>query len=60
MSERIETIVAYETYKQFAKKYKISLSEVVDGKRRKKNTLLLSNQIKEFEKKNKVKDGLYY
>ena len=58
--DRIESVVSNETYKKFAKLYKISQSELVDGKRRKKNILLLRSQIKEYEKKNKVKDGLYF
>ena len=62
MSDRIGTIVGYQTYKKFALRYKISLSEVVNGKRRKKNIGLLGSEIKEYEKKNKntVKNGLYY
>ena len=58
--DRIESVVSNETYKKFAKLYKISQSELVDGKRRKKNILLLRSQIKEYEKNNKVKDGLYF
>ena len=52
--------VSNQTYIFFAKKHKISLSEVIGGKRRQKSISELKDQIKTFEKINKVKDGLYY
>ena len=56
MSERIQTVVGYETYKRFATKYGILLH--VNGK--KKTISVLRREIKKFEKNNKIKDGLYY
>ena len=48
--------VSNQTYIFFAKKHNIPLS-----KNRKKKTIpQLKGEIKSFEKKNKVTDGLYY
>ena len=60
MSDKIKTIVGYETYKKFAKKYDISPSSTSDGNRKKKTIIVLRNEIKKFEKKKKIKNGLYY
>ena len=60
MSDRIETVVSNESYRLFCKKYDIKLSVVVHGKRRKKNILELRSEIKQYEKTNRITDGLYY
>ena len=52
--------VSNQTYIFFAKKHKIPLSKVIDGNREKKTIPQLKGEIKSFEKKNKVTDGLYY
>jgi hypothetical protein len=49
-------VVSYQTYKTFAKKYKIKLS--VGGL--KKTIKTLAREIKQFELTKNVKDGLYY
>jgi hypothetical protein len=51
--------IGYITYKEYAKKYKIPLSYIHNGKRYKKSISELSKEIYEFETKNKLK-GLYY
>jgi hypothetical protein len=48
--------VSYETYKMFAKKYKIKLSK----NKIKKPIHILANEIKQFEMKNLITDGLYF
>ena len=53
-------LVSNQTYLAFCKKYKIKVTEVVNGKRRKKNILELRSEIKQYEKTNGVTDGLYY
>ena len=48
--------ISIQTYKQFAKKYKIPLR--VMGKT--KDIKILMSEIKLYEKNNKIKGGLYY
>lgn len=49
-------VVAYKTYKQYAKKYNIPLRR----HRKLKSIKSLSNQIYRYEKRNKIyKNGLY-
>ena len=48
--------ISYMTYKQFAKKYKIKLSK----NKIKKSLKQLSDEIYDFEKMNKITDGLYF
>lgn len=52
--------ISYETYKTFAKLYKIKLSKVVDGIRIKKPMSELQKEIYTYEKYNKIKNGLYF
>ena len=54
------SIVSYQTYKDFAKAYKIPLSRVTDGKRKLRPISELKEDIRAFEKKHKIKGGLYY
>jgi hypothetical protein len=53
------TAVAYQTYKDFAKKYRIRLTYVCAGKRIPKTFALFKKQIKEYETKNNIRNGLY-
>jgi hypothetical protein len=48
--------VSMETYKMFAKKYKIKLSK----NKIKKPINILANEIKQFEMKNYITNGLYF
>jgi hypothetical protein len=50
------TVVSYQTYKTFAKKYKIKLS--IGGV--KKTIKTLAHEIEQFELNKNVKNGLYY
>lgn len=50
------SVIANQTYYDFAKKYKIKLSH----NKKKKSIIQLRNEIKDFEKNNKIKNGLYY
>jgi len=53
--------IAYETYKIYMKKYKLKLSVVIDGKRRKKTMKQMSYEIYNHETYNEsIKKGLYY
>jgi glutamate formiminotransferase len=56
--------VAYETYKMFAKRYGIRIhnKEIINDKSKytKKTMKQLSEEIKHFEKTNKISNGLYY
>jgi len=53
-------IISYKTYKQFAKKYKIKLTKVIDGKRIKKSFYDFQQEIYKFEDENNIKNGLYF
>ena len=53
--------IGYETYKQFMKLYKLKLSVVVDGKRRKKTMKEMSKEIYNYENNNDdLLIGLYF
>ena len=58
--DRIGTLVSNATYFAFCKKYGIKKTEVINGKRKRKDILQLRNEIKTYEKTNRVTDGLYY
>lgn len=60
MSEGVP--VAYQTYVKFAKLYKIPVTYKQDGKqkRMKKTFEMFQNEIRNFEKANKIQGGLYY
>ena len=60
MVERILSVVGNGTYKMFAKRYKIKLFYVKQGKRIKKKLNELKNAIYDYEEKNNVTDGLYF
>jgi hypothetical protein len=53
-------VIAYETYKDFARKYRIRLTYTSDGKRTPKTFAMFKKQIEEYEKKNNVRGGLYF
>jgi len=53
-------VISYDTYKQFAKQYKIRLSKVVNGKRIKKPMSELQHEIYNYEKNNNINKGLYF
>ena len=55
----METVVSYDTYKKFAKRYRIRLTKDVNGRRSKKNIKELSKDIKRYEQSHGVKKGLY-
>ena len=49
------------TYKLFMKKYKLKLSKIVSGKRKRKTMKEMSKEIYDYETNNEsVKIGLYY
>ena len=55
--------ISYSTYKQYAKQYKIKLSEFKNNKRKLKNIQQLSHEIYKYESdnvKNIKTDMLYY
>ena len=53
--------ISIETYKYYMKKYKLKLSVVIDGKRRKKTMKQMSSKIYNHETYNEsIKKGLYY
>ena len=57
--------ISYSTYKEYAKKYKINLTNksLVDGvyKYSKKSMKQLQQEIYDFEKQNEnIRDGLYF
>ena len=45
--------ISYMTYKKFAKRYGIRLTNTIGGKRVRKNMRLLSDEIRTHEEKNK-------
>ena len=45
----MQVAFSYQTYKDFAKKYKIKLSMVVNGKRKMKTIQQLSKEIRQYE-----------
>lgn len=51
--------VSYETYKMFAKRYKIRVTHTINGVRRPKPIKLLRAQIKKHEQTHRVRNGLY-
>lgn len=57
-------VVSRETYKMFAKRYKIALSYRVPNpnyRQYKKKTLAqLKKEIYQYEKQNNIKNGLYF
>jgi hypothetical protein len=54
-----QRLLAYETVKQFARRYKIRLTKSVDGKRTSKTQRQLSTEIFNYEKRNDIQGGLY-
>ena len=53
------TAVSYQTYQQYAKKYKINVTYICDGKRKRKSFEMLQKEIRDYETTNKVRSGLY-
>ena len=53
-------VIAYETYKSYAKKYGIKITKKVNNKRVYKSMRQLSRDIYNYESKHPVKNGLYY
>ena len=54
-------VISYETYKQYAKKYKIRLTKNINNKRVRKTMKQLQKEIYNYETNNpKIKKGLYY
>jgi hypothetical protein len=51
--------IAYETYRAYADKYNISRSVTRSGNRRRKKIRVLSEEIKQYELSNNIKNGLY-
>jgi hypothetical protein len=53
--------ISYETYKQYAKRYKIPLSNKINGRYKRKNIRQLSEEIYAFETAHEdLTDCLYY
>ena len=54
-------VISYETYKQYAKKYKIRLTKNINGERVRKTIKQLQKEIYDHETNSpKIKKGLYY
>ena len=51
---------SYKVFKDYAKRYKISLSYVDDIKRHTKTMKMLSDEIKEFETLNNIVSDIKY
>ena len=51
--------VSYQTYRQYAKNYKINITYVIDGKRKRKSIKMLQKEIRDYETTHKVRSGLY-
>jgi hypothetical protein len=59
-SNIMKTAVSYDTYRLFAKKYNIRLTKATNGKRTPKSFSTFKREIKLYEKKHNIKNGLYY
>jgi hypothetical protein len=53
------SVVAYETYQMFARKYGIRLSYVKNGIRKPKSFDMFKREIRRYEIFHKVRGGLY-
>jgi hypothetical protein len=60
MVYRILAAVAHESYRNFARKYKIRLTKIIDNKRVRRKTSELKKDIYKYEKKYKPLGGMYF
>ena len=60
MVKRVLSAVSHESYRMFARRYKIKLTKLVRGVRKYRTSKELKKDIYAYEKKNRPKNGMYW